>query len=253
AHHLYCQVIQRMPAIHRHPDLFTNAALKFAPGAQMRLNPTDVAHSRLAWLGVYEDALSDAIVSLARQVGGKLLDVGANYGYFSLLWCSARPENSAIAIEASPRNLAALRDNVNRNGLSDRITVCDWAASNITGSVSFELGPLEQTGWGGIAATSESSTSVTVPCFRLDERFSADDFTVVKIDCEGADPLVIEGASGLWQGTEVQHVFYEENTYRMAQLGLTPGSAKLQLERFGFRVSPLKDQDLTEFHAQRTA
>ena len=149
AHHLYCQVIQRMPAIHRHPDLFTNAALKFAPGAQMRLNPTDVAHSRLAWLGVYEDALSDAIVSLARQVGGKLLDVGANYGYFSLLWCSARPENSAIAIEASPRNLAALRDNVNRNGLSDRITVCDWAASNITGSVSFELGPLEQTGGSG--------------------------------------------------------------------------------------------------------
>lgn len=228
------------------PRLYSSATLASAPFLQMRLNPTDTGHQRIAWLGEYEPELTECLGRLALQ-GGTLLDVGANYGYFTLLWCAAHPDNQAVAVEASPRNLPFLRENIERNGFTSRVHIYDWAASDTAdGSVLFDLGPDSQTGWGGIAHA-ENSSVIQVPCRRLDQQFSNSQFAVMKIDCEGADTLVLRGSSGLLKRRAVKHVFFEENPIRMSQLGIRPGEAEEILRVHGYG---LKEFAPSEFHAQ---
>jgi len=242
---VFSRLTRWMPTWVALPTFYAKAALTSAPSINMRLNPTDTGHQRIAWLGEYEQELSDYIGKLALQ-GGTLLDVGANYGYFTLLWCAARPDNQVVAVEASPRNLPFLRENIERNGFASRVQVCDWAASDTSdGSVLFDLGPDSQTGWGGIAHEVKSSV-IEVACHRLDQQLSNRQFAVMKIDCEGADIMVLRGSSGLLKHHQVKHIFFEENLVRMNLLGLKPEEAKEMMSQHGYELTEFAS---SEFHA----
>ena len=89
---------------------------------RLDLSKSDVAHRGIIFNGFYELDLSRNIVRLARA-GGILVDVGANYGYFSCLWASQNSDNRVFAFEASPSNVGPLQNNVEKNVLGDRIVV----------------------------------------------------------------------------------------------------------------------------------
>lgn len=221
------------------PDLFHGSPLEFAPGARMDLHTSDEGHGQIAFTGFYELALSRRIVRCARQ-GGLLADVGANYGYFSLLWAAQKPGNRVIAFEASPRNLEPLRANISLNGFDSAIEVRPLAAGRESGTMEFELGPENQTGWGGMVLSGNSASTVTVPVVRLDESLGAEQFVdVLKIDIEGADTWALMGAEALLRDKRIGRIFYEENTTRMRALGIRPGEAKAFLESQGYRVHQL--------------
>lgn len=220
----------------RHPDLFHGAPLQFAPSARMDLHPTDEGHGQIAFTGFYELALTRRIVQIASQ-GGLLADVGANYGYFSLLWAAQKPGNRVVAFEASPRNLAPLQANISRNGFDAAIEVRPVAAGRQAGLMKFDQGPGNQTGWGGVVLSQNSGSTVTVPVIRLDESLSAERFIdVMKIDIEGADTWALMGAESLLRDKRIGRIFYEENTTRMRELGIAPGEAESFLQSLGYRV-----------------
>ena len=75
-----------------------------------------------------------------------MIDVGANAGYFSLIWLAAHPENSCIAFEAPSSNAELLRCNAEANGLGDRLEVHALAAGREAGTLTFDPGSEEQTG-----------------------------------------------------------------------------------------------------------
>ena len=95
-------------------DLFEDASLEFAPKHSLRLMLTDVSHQQIALLGFCELSLSRRMMQFAKM-GGLMVDVGANYGYYSCLWAAANPQNQVVAFEASPRNLSALQLNLGQN------------------------------------------------------------------------------------------------------------------------------------------
>ena len=217
-------------------NLFREASLEFAPAARMELFERDEGHGQVALTGFYELALTRRIVRIARQ-GGLLVDVGANYGYFSLVWAAQKPGNRVMAFEASPRNLPPLRTNIARNGFDSFIEVCPMAVGRKSGSMEFDLGPDNQTGWGGVVLSGKSGTIVSVPVVRLDESLAAYRFVdVLKIDIEGADTWALMGAEALLRDKRIGRIFYEENTSRMRELGIQPGEAKAFLESQGYRV-----------------
>src|SRR5207302_5254012 len=119
--------------------LFEASPLIFAPSVQMQLHPGDFGHKCIALTGLYELPMSRLAVELARE-GGLLVDVGANYGYFSLLWAAARPENQVLAFEGSPRNLSALRHNIERNNFQKQIECRPFALGRRNGEMFFQLG-----------------------------------------------------------------------------------------------------------------
>ncbi len=58
----------------------------------------------------------------------------------------------------------------------------------------------------------------------------------MKIDIEGADTWALMGAESLLRDKRIGRIFYEENTTRMRELGISPGKAESFLHNLGYRV-----------------
>lgn len=231
--------------------LFAGARLKYGPGMRMRLSTQDVFHGQIAFTGVYEEKLSSWVRELSRSPGGLMIDVGANYGYFSLLWCAGRNENRVIAVEAAPANMAPLNHNIVQNNLLDRVAEHAWAASNQDGMSSFDPGSCEETGWGGLAA-GEAQHVISVPARRLDKEFAGAEVEILKIDCEGADAWVLEGAAGLLAAGRIKNIIFEENVIRQQALGIPEGHAVSLLKEHGYSCQLLEhDPWIKTYHAKR--
>lgn len=212
--------------------------LEFAPVKMRALLPTDYGHRQIASLGFYELDLSRRISSLARP-GGLMVDVGANAGYFSCMWAALNPHNEVYSFEPSPRNVSMMRKNISALGNPQRVKIFDHAIGKETGTLDFDMGPEEQSGWGGLANLASART-VQVKVRRLDELVPPDkNISVLKIDTEGADTWVLYGAEKILRQKRIQHIFYEANLARMQQLGIQPDEAKKYLNNLGYAVHSL--------------
>jgi len=232
--------------------LYGSASLRYAPSVRMNaLVPGDVISDSIAFTGIYELDTTRRAIELARQ-GGLMIDIGANLGYFSLLWASANASNHVIAFEASPRVLGMLRLNVAMNPCGERIRIIPVAAGRSSGRLEFDPGPSEQTGWGG-AATQPGAQTITVDMVRVDEYLSAIDgeIALLKIDVEGADTWVLMGCEGLLRARRVREIWFEENAVRMKQLGIGADEARRYLISCGYFVRSVGPHsgDLREWRA----
>src|SRR5690554_2935698 len=92
-----------------------NIVLEFDKKVKLDLLKSDVGHRSIIFNGFCELEVTKAVVKHGAK-GGLLIDVGANYGYFSCLWASQNSINKVVAFEASPLNLLPLKNNVVKNG-----------------------------------------------------------------------------------------------------------------------------------------
>ena len=225
---------------YRFPHLFDLESLEFAPNTRLKLKPKDVGHQVIAFCGFYELELTRKIVALAKE-GGVFVDVGANYGYFSCLWAATNPENRVIAFEASPRNMSALRNNITNNNLQSCVDIYDIALGKEVGNLPFSFMSEEQTGWGGLSLKDEINT-INVPVVTLDQFWTETSYStidVLKIDTEGADTWVLQGAYQLLKEKRIKHIFFEENKVRMSALGILSETAKDLLLSCGYQVKAI--------------
>jgi FkbM family methyltransferase len=207
----------------------------------MRLVPGDIISDCIAFTGVYEPAQTRRLLDLANR-GGTLVEVGANLGYFTLLWTAAASANDVTAFEASPRNISLLGRNIEENGFRSRIRLAPVAAGRTAGTLPFDPGPVDQTGWGGLAPATESAISVAV--VRVDEIVSSSDpIALLKVDVEGADAWVLEGCDKLLRSQLVREVWFEQNRPRMQALGIDPSAAQDYLHSVGYTCTPSTDPD----------
>jgi FkbM family methyltransferase len=237
----------RLPfSVKNDSDFPLPAKLAFAPSSLAVLHPSDYGHRQIGWLGFYDLELTRSLSKLANE-GGVFVDVGANAGYFTAMWVAAKEGNRAIAIEASPRNHPMLRQNISAMTAGDHVELHECAVGEVAGEMPFEIGPPEQTGWGGFS-NSRASQSVSVAVKTLDEileRFER--IAAIKIDTEGADTWVIKGVKRILAEHRVDHIFYEQNSTRMKELGIERHDAEAFLESLGYRVTHL---DGDQFHAR---
>lgn len=226
----------------------TDVPLTFCPEVKMDLFPSDWGHKSIMFNGFYELELTKSIHSLAKN-GGLLIDVGANYGYFTCLWAGANISNRAIAFEAAQSNILPLKRNIVRNGFVDRVKVIPKAVGKDVGKIRFSPGgSIQQTSWGSIVIH-ENATEPKVPIITLDEYFRHDDVTwmdVLKIDTEGADTWVLYGAKKLLKQKRIKHIFFEHNIERMSVLGIKKDEAGNFLRDLGYQLEIISEN---EFHA----
>jgi FkbM family methyltransferase len=143
-------------------------------------------------------------------------DVGAMYGLYTGFAGQVLTDGTVVAFEPYPRNLEALERTVELNGLSN-VDIHDVALSDATGVEEFESPSLEyhvqqiaamqarrssSTGTDATAPpvpdSDESVTRFSVetrPGDRLVDAGEVPQPNVVKIDVEGAEPLVVDGLS----------------------------------------------------------
>jgi tRNA G37 N-methylase Trm5 len=81
------------------------------------------------------------IMTRLLKPGFRVVDVGANIGYYCLIFCRAiGPTGRVFAIEPSPGNLPQLELAIRRNGLVGRVEVISSAVGDKTGVVGFNSG-----------------------------------------------------------------------------------------------------------------
>lgn len=218
-------------------DAFKRAPLALAPGISLELEQSDMMHRIIAGTGVYGSPVSIRIARLAKR-GGLFVDVGANYGYFSAIWAAGNPASNVIAFEALQSNADAMQRNMNANRLDLRVEIIEKAVGSSPGTMYFETGPEGQTGLGGLAAAGVH-TSLQVEVVTLDEYFAgrADPIEVLKIDVEGADTLVLEGAETLLSRGLIKNIFFEFYGERMDYLGIPRSRAFDLLAKYGYQSS----------------
>lgn len=170
-----------------------------------------------------------------------MIDIGANLGYFSLLWAASHSSNRCVAFEAGPRPLEILLENVKKNGMADRIQVVPHAAAARPGKLLFDPGPEDQYGWGGIA-TSKGQRQFEVEAVRVDSMVTVDKpIALLKVDVEGADAWALMGCERLLRRGLVEEIWFEQNKPRMELLGLEVNAAQEYLESVGYRCTPHND------------
>lgn len=213
---------------------FTNCPLEFNPNVRMDLTNTCISHRQIAMLGYIDRGLSQIVVETAKKRGGLLVDVGANWGYHTCLWAAQSSNCRAIAFEASPRNFPGLVNNIEKNKLSGRVQAHALAAGHQPGELTFDVGPEGETGWGGLQAA--GGKGITVKVTTLDESLAAgkDEVEILKIDVEGADFWVIEGAAALLKQQRIRNIFFEANPARMEVLGVDQEKAPRLLRDCGY-------------------
>jgi FkbM family methyltransferase len=220
--------------------LYQSAALRFAPQVSMELVPGDLLSNIVAFTGIHELKLTRRLLTAGRQ-GGTLVDIGANLGYFTLLWASCNPQNKVLAFEASPRNIDLLRRNVARNGFDGQVQVIPCAAGLEAGKSQFYLGPAEQRGWGGLALD-KGELCVEIDVVRVDEVItSTDPIAFMKVDTEGADLWALKGCDRLLKAGLVREIAFEVCRPRCEALGISPAAAPEYLRSVGYTTEAQGD------------
>lgn len=136
------------------------------------------------------------------------VDVGANAGSYTLLACAARRARG-IAFEPVPTTYQRLVDNLRLNQLGERVAALNMGAGNADGELAFTAG--EDTMNHALAAGEKAAAAVTVPVMRLDTALRAMAPALLKIDVEGYEQPVLEGAQATLADPALHSVIMELN------------------------------------------
>jgi FkbM family methyltransferase len=149
-------------------------------------------------LGTYEPHVT-AEIERDVAVGDTVFDVGAHVGYLTLV-ASRRvgPNGRVIAMEADARNARLLRSNIAANH-ADNVTVVESAVSDEVGTVTFaSFSSYSSVGHIQHGDEPDDATLASVPALTIDHLVFEKGFSppqLIKIDVEGAELLVLRGAT----------------------------------------------------------
>ncbi len=148
--------------------------------------------------GIYEPANLKAMQVLARDRSW-VLDIGANIGLMSVPVLAARPGVSVISFEASPGTVQYLFKTREGCAFRKRWEIVPKAVGSAAGTASFHVGAPEAGAYDGLQPTgraaAESVVEVAVTTVDIEwEQRGCPDVSVIKIDVEGAEYDVLQGA-----------------------------------------------------------
>jgi FkbM family methyltransferase len=141
-----------------------------------------------------------AVAAAVLPPDGVAVDVGANIGLTALALAALLPQGRVVAVEPSPRTLAALRRTLAANGLEARVAVEGAAVGAAPGEAEFH--DSEHSAGSHLLAAgtmrAEQLGRVVVPVTTLDRIAEAQGLQrldLLKIDVEGFETEVLDGAA----------------------------------------------------------
>lgn len=210
--------------------------LKTSRGLELRFPPDDfqIAY-RVEHEGFWEEPVALAIEKFLKPAW-TMLDLGANVGYFTTI--AARQCQKVIAVEADPEALHLLDENLNANGLADRVDVWRYAASDKAGPAYLGGEREGMPGTRHLALDGIAVDTLTLTQILGDERPQ-----FIKADIEGAEYRVFSCAPEVLDAAEVI-VLEVGSTSR--EYGNSPDDVVKLLEAHDFTVTDMEGRLLPE-------
>ena len=164
-------------------------------------DPVSVFGYTLVSEGIYESSMTRLLQILLRS-DDNFLDVGGNEGYFSVIASSLVQNGCVYCLEPQSRLQTIIAENVKINN-SQNVKLHHLALSDQQQEVELFLRPSTNTGASSfIRHWKIGSTKETVNAITLDQFIEQNNISkirLMKVDCEGAEYLVMGG------GTQVLH------------------------------------------------
>jgi len=136
------------------------------------------------------------------------VDVGANVGSYTILACSAVGARG-IAFEPVPGTYRRLVENVRLNHLDERVVPVNKGVGARQGSIAFTSDG--DTTNHALAAGENCANSVSVELTTLDEYLQGESPSLAKIDVEGYETPVLEGATATLAKPSLRAMIMELN------------------------------------------
>jgi FkbM family methyltransferase len=190
-------------------------------GASFDLDLADRIQAHTYFAGRYApDVVACILAHLPAE--GTFFDVGANVGLITFSVAARRPRARIHAFEPFPPAGASWRRNHELNP-SSSVRLTEVAVAEASGTTLLETG--ENMGWNVTLDHRQrierpDAELIEVPMIRLDDyacEADVDRIDVLKVDVEGHEPFVLEGAGRLIEDRRIGHVLCELND---GQLGL---------------------------------
>jgi len=186
-------------------------ALVHTHGFDIFLDPADMGISpSIGVLGWYELKTTELFIKLVES-GSTVIDVGANVGFFTLLAAKlAGKQGVVLSFEPDPTSFSLLSKSVQRNNFGN-VRLFQKCISNMDGQQILYLSVTHHKGLHSISRDL-GGPRITVQSARLDtvaDSLNIGAIDLLKIDVEGAEPEVLDGATRLLSEHRVRNIIME--------------------------------------------
>jgi FkbM family methyltransferase len=159
--------------------------------------PSDKLYAELLMLGTIEGSTTNFFQRFIKN-DDVILDLGANLGFYTLLFATVANNTMVYSIEASTSTFKRLEQNVLFNSNLTNIKIYNYAVSDKRGKVKFHSFTNLHHGYSSISNLGrDDAIEVEVDSISIDEFTAQNNFDkidILKIDVEGAEKLVLNGA-----------------------------------------------------------
>lgn len=168
-----------------------------------------------------------------------MIDLGANIGAASLFWAARSDSLHIHAYEPNPGTFVSLQRSIQESGLNDRVQCFseavgrEWGSLDLLVDIESNLSTAHRDGWR--AGQGRRLAVPTVPFDEVWKRVSHRRVWLLKIDTEGGEVDILEGASTTALAA-VDNVIVE---YHNQIVSDASGRCRKVLERSGFAIRTL--------------
>ncbi|HEX4612618.1 MAG TPA: FkbM family methyltransferase [Urbifossiella sp.] len=195
----------------------TVSAVRVLGGPLVLVDTRDVLLcTHLAMDGFWESWVTLAVARHVRP-GWRCVDVGASYGYYTLLLASlVGPAGRVRACEPNPDVARLLRTTVRLNGFDATVAVSEEVVADRTGEFHLSVPDFAIGGTmnGSVAAVYPGGRSHPVPGRPLADICGGEKIDFVKIDAEGGESAIWEGMGELRRANPGLTILMEFNRAR---------------------------------------
>ena len=192
----------------------------------------------------YESELAWLMFRVLHE-GNVVVDVGANMGFFSLIASRlVGPSGRVIACEPGKNNLPQLRHHIYKN-LATNVDIVEqpiWCSNEM---VTFYINADSRGGnalfdpanWWSNDRSRAKPEPIEMRATMIDRLFDSDmaaKVRLIKIDTEGAEQKILEGASGLLSTVRPPFIVSEINPHGLAQSGCDETTLRKFMSQFGY-------------------
>ena len=240
----------RKYSVLRNANFFVMSSLKsnFAEvqGHKMFLGSKDSL--RLSINGIYEEVETDFVKKVI-QKGNIVIDVGANIGYYTLIFARlVGNEGKVFAFEPEPSNFNILNRNLQLNGYKN-VIVEQKAISDNNGKIRLYISELTTGMHRTYPSKYCSKAFVDVDLIKLDDYFSKisliDKINFIKIDVEGAEFGVLKGISNILKKSKDIKILIEFVPDSIIEYGSKPEDTIKLIKDLDFTIFAVDDQNKT--------
>jgi FkbM family methyltransferase len=216
-------------------------------GGKMILDTNDFVAQRIRCEEAFEPGVRREVERVASR-SVNVIDIGANIGYYSILASRlVGPEKRVFSFEPQQSMVAKLRRNIELNRLHN-VEVFPFALADTPGTVTFHVPPkgLESLGSMHTSGRFEVAKTVEVKARRLDDvmyDLKNPKIGLVKMDAEGAELLILRGATRLLSSPDRPVLVFEANERSCMPFGYCVFDTLQYVRSFGYRLRQIDHED----------